>query len=186
MQATRLGSVKKKILLLLKAGLVLYCAGQSARKQNLVYKWVANEWREINRISLKQSLDSLYQARLIEIKANKDGTFTMAVSDDGMKVLERIDLDNLKITPQKTWDRKWRMVLFDVPEKMKKIRNAIRFHLKNLEFVEYQKSVFIIPYPCEKEIKFLAEFHKAFKYVRLVIAEDLDDERKFFKKFKLD
>ena len=54
-------------------------------------------------------------------------------------------------------DGEWRIVIFDIPEKFKKAREALRMKLKELGFLELQKSVFIFPYECEDEINFIVE-----------------------------
>lgn len=180
----RFGSVKKKILLLIYAGVALGAA-KSMGKQWSIIGEVSKEWKKINRISLKRGLDSLYNAKLIDLKP-KGNSFQIILSSEGRKLSAKFNLETLKIEKQKNWDGKWRIVMFDVPEKIKKVRDALRFHFKHIGLVEYQKSVFISPYPCEKEIKFIAEFYKAFPSVRFIIADTISDEKKFMKEFDLE
>jgi phenylacetic acid degradation operon negative regulatory protein len=45
------------------------------------------------------------------------------------------------------WDGKWRMVVFDVPEKMCALRNNLRRHLRSAHFGGLQRSVWISPDP---------------------------------------
>lgn len=91
----------------------------------------------------------------------------------------------MKIQEPKHWDGKWRMVLFDIPSSMKKLRDNFRFHLKRLGFYQYQKSVFIHPYPCQEEIDFLLELYSARRYVRQLVVSEIDNDlhlKKIFKK----
>ena len=53
------------------------------------------------------------------------------------------------------WDGKWRGVIFDIPELSRKDRNFLRRELKWMGFVELQKSVWVVPYDIEKELKTL-------------------------------
>lgn len=62
------------------------------------------------------------------------------------------DLDILK---PKTWDRKWRLIIFDIPDKKKKSREFVRKELKRLGFFKLQESVFIYPFKCKDEIEFI-------------------------------
>lgn len=48
---------------------------------------------------------------------------------------------------EQKWDGKWRLCLFDVPEKDKKLRYAMRRRLKEWGFVMLQKSVWLSPFP---------------------------------------
>ncbi len=180
----RFGSVKKKILLLIYVGVALGAAKSMSKQWNIIYE-VSKEWKKINKISLKRGLDSLYNAKLIDFKPKGNG-FQIILSSEGRKLSKKFNLETLKIKEQKNWDGKWRIVMFDVPEKIKKVRDALRFHFKKIGLVEYQKSVFISPYPCEKEIKFIAEFYKASPSVRFIVADAISDEKKFMKEFDLE
>lgn len=44
---------------------------------------------------------------------------------------------------EKNWDGKWRIVVFDIPEKHKKLRHALRWKLREWEFTFWQKSVWV-------------------------------------------
>jgi DNA-binding transcriptional regulator PaaX len=179
----RMGNLKKKIILLLAAGVTLG-ASRTIGKQIKIFQEVSKEWKVINRDSLKRSLTSLYSAKLISLRPKGD-TFEIILSQDGKKMLAKFNLDEIKIKRLSTWDRRWRIVLFDIPENLKKVRDAIRFHFKKIGLIEYQKSVFISPYPCEKEIKFIAEFYRSHKYIRIITAISIDNELAVKKYFKI-
>ena len=83
------------------------------------------------------------------------------------------------------WDGRWRLVIFDVPEKLRKGRDALREKLKDLGFYELQKSVFIFPYECKNEIDFLIEFFHLRKFVRYGILEKIDNDLHLRKVFGL-
>jgi len=44
------------------------------------------------------------------------------------------------------WDKKWRIVIFDIEEKQKRTREALRYKLRELGFGMIQESVWISPY----------------------------------------
>lgn len=135
-------------------------------------------------MSLRKSLDSLYEAGLIGLKT-KGSSYEIILLNKGKRIVSRFDLDNLKIPAQKNWDKKWRIVMFDVPERLRRVRDSIRFHFKEIGLIEYQKSVFVYPYPCGKEIKFIAEFYHSFQFIKFIVAESISDEKKIMKKFNL-
>ena len=95
------------------------------------------------------------------------------------------NLNEMAIKKPKRWDGKWRIVLFDIPEKIRKTRDIFRHHLNQLEFYEFQKSVFVHPFDCHDEIDYLIEFYNARKFVRFIVAESLDNELHLKKKFNL-
>jgi len=84
----------------------------------------------------------------------------LILTDKGIKRLSKLSIHALNIKKPKSWDGKWRMVMFDVPEQMRWSRNQIRNILKRLRFEAIQKSVFIHPYPCEDTINFLRTYYK--------------------------
>ncbi|PIW92928.1 MAG: hypothetical protein COZ87_04120 [Candidatus Moranbacteria bacterium CG_4_8_14_3_um_filter_43_15] len=81
---------------------------------------------------------------------------------------------------------KWRLVLFDIPEKNRLFRDILRGHLQTLKFLKLQYSVFISPHPFEKPILELISLYSAQPYVRVVTATNIDNEtvikRHFFKR----
>jgi len=46
-------------------------------------------------------------------------------------------------TPDRAWDRKWRLVLFDIPEDKRRIRNQFTAALKEMGFAKIQNSVYL-------------------------------------------
>jgi DNA-binding transcriptional regulator PaaX len=49
----------------------------------------------------------------------------------------------------KRWDGRWRVVLFDIPERRRGVRNRLRMFMQEFGFVRLQDSVWIYPYDCE-------------------------------------
>lgn len=50
------------------------------------------------------------------------------------------------------WDGLWRIVLFDIAEEQRKVRDNIRRKLKNLGFAMFQKSVWMTPFDVAEEV----------------------------------
>jgi len=71
----------------------------------------------------------------------------------------------------KKWDKKWRVVIFDIPKEFDKKRDIFRGKLKELGFYMLQKSVFIFPYSCENELKDLCSMIGIEDYVDILVAE---------------
>lgn len=177
-------ALQKKILLLLSAGIALGLTRNPDQYFRIVRE-VGKEWGEINRSSLNRAIYTLYESRLVSTKDNHDGTLTLMLSKEGKQLALTYDIDNIEIETPAHWDTKWRIVMFDVPEKYKKIRDTLRMHFKNMGFYEFQKSVFVHPYPCAKEIEYIVEFYQARKYIRFILATDIDNGLELKKHFHL-
>ena len=94
-------------------------------------------------------------------------------------------IDDLKIKKPKKWDRKWRVLIFDIAQLKKIYREALRGKLKVLGFYQLQKSVWVHPFDCKAEIKMLKDFFGlSDREIRLIVAENIGEYgeiKKFFK-----
>ena len=83
----------------------------------------------------------------------------------------------MKINIPPKWDGYWRIVIFDIPEKFKKARNALGKKIKDLGLFPLQKSVFVYPFDCKDEINFVSEFFRVGKFTQYIVAKELDGEK---------
>lgn len=182
MKAKKVGSIQKKILLLLFGGIAL-SATCSARKQWHIVKGISEGLKEIDQQAIDRAVGSLVKTKLIKEKHDRSGTITLVLNDCGKERVSTFNLENIKINRPKSWDGKWRIVIFDIPHYLKKTRESLRLLFKKIGFYPLQKSVFIYPFDCQKEIEFITEYHRANKFIRFIIADSVDNEsflRKYF------
>ena len=81
------------------------------------------------------------------------------------------------------WDGLWRIIIFDISEDKKTDREALRQKLKRFGFYHLQKSVFVFPYDCEKEITALADFFLANDSIEYITAKTLGSKEVAIKIF---
>lgn len=127
------------------------------------------DWRRDN---VRDAIARLRRRRYVKL-IERGGESYLVVSKYGQECLRRFDFDNINIKKPWRWDKKWRLVIFDIPERLKKRREAIRYKLNSIGFIPIQKSVFVHPYPCEDEIDFLCNFLSIQRYVYCLKAESL-------------
>ena len=65
------------------------------------------------------------------------------------------------------WDGKWRMVVFDIPEEQNAKRDFLRRLLKANNFHQLQASVYINPYPLNREAIRYLQATKLYHYIRI-------------------
>ncbi len=178
------GNTKEKILLLLAAGAALLLA-RTPKNYFKVLDTAHREFIKINRRRLLRLVHEFYNERLVDFREDAKGIVTVKLIEDGQRQVLRYEFDAMTIDRPRRWDKKWRLVIFDVPDKKKKAREALREKLKELGFHQLQKSVFVFPYPCDKEINFVVEVFEVRPYVRLIEATRITNEADLKLKFDL-
>jgi DNA-binding PadR family transcriptional regulator len=108
------------------------------------------------------------------------------LTEKGKKMAGWLQIDALKINRPKKWDKKWRIVIFDISQLKKFYREAFRGKLKELGFYPLQKSVWIFPFDCRDEIELLREFFGlSQKEMRLIVAQDIGPDDWLKRNFKI-
>ena len=92
-----------------------------------------------------------------------------------------------KLVPKKPrrWDKKWRMLIFDIPESRRRVRTHIRTSLINMGFYRLQDSVWVYPYDAEDLIMLLKADFKIGKDVLYVVAYAIEYDRPLRQHFGL-
>ena len=103
----------------------------------------------------------------------------------GEQRFRKIFIDEVIIKKPKKWDGRWHLVMYDLPIRFKRARDAFRWKLKDLGFFQFQKSAWIYPYPCEGEVLFVADFFGVRKYIQILEVTDILDDQKVKAHFML-
>lgn len=130
-------------------------------------------WNKIKHQRIHEAIRRLNKKRLVELE-QKDNELYLKITENGKTLIKNFDYDNIKLPHYKKWDKRWRMVIFDVPEKKNKERRALSLKLKDLGFYPLQESVYIYPYDCQNEIDFICSFLSIDRYVNYCVLETLD------------
>jgi len=117
---------------------------------------------------------------------NRGGQLYIALTEEGKKKAGKYQIDDLEIKKPEKWDGKWRIMIFDIHDKQKIKREALRGKIKELGMFQLQKSVWIYPYDFFKEIKMLRDFFGLTKdEMKIIIASVVEDDIKLKEFFKL-
>ncbi len=134
--------------------------------------------------SVYSTFKRIQKQRLVDVKEKGNKTI-ITITEEGKKKFLSYNFDDMQITKPQKWDKKWRIVGFDIPEKRKQAREALRSKLEELGFLRMQKSFFIHPYDCKKEIEFIGEFFQIHRHITFIEATSISNENYFKYKFKL-
>lgn len=94
-------------------------------------------------------------------------------------------IQSIRKVARREWDGKWRLALFDIPEKGRWQRDTIRWTLKCAGFQQLQKSVYVYPHEIPAEV---IEYLKAaglLSFIRFARIDKIDDEKDLQKVFKV-
>jgi len=138
-----------------------------------------NEWtnenkkrreRERSRKRFSQIIKNLKNKGYLNVKDIKNRGAILITS----KGMENIFDTRLKMGDKnKRLDKKWQMILFDIPETIKKNRDLFRKQLKYLGYQNLQKSVWVCPYDVLKVTQKLIQNYKLDRFVRLLLVEEI-------------
>lgn len=99
------------------------------------------------------------------------------LTPDGEKLLHRWQFADFRLQKPKRWDKKWRVIIFDIPEKKKHIRNQITMLFRQAGFWRLQDSVWVYPYDCEDVVTLLKTDFNIGKYLLYLIVDELENDK---------
>ncbi len=178
----RRGEITRDILRLIGAGVVLGTAVVAPNVVQVLDVFDPKGRAQRNKIwKAIKYLESQERIRITE----EDGERRLSLTNRGKVALHELSIDELSVQHPRMWDRKWRIVMFDIP--MYKSRNRIPFRekIQDLGFAMYQKSVWVYPYECREEVLMVAEHYEVREYIRYMTVEEMSNMREFVKKFDL-
>lgn len=152
-----------------------------------VIKFILEEKKKnVRQSEIKRRLKQMEKREILYIE-EKNGETYVYLKDKGKIELVKHSIRLLLVfkKKKKKWDGRWFIVFFDVPENERIKRDYLRKLLKYLGFYQYQKSVYIFPYECEKEIFLIKKIIEGAKYMKYIIAEKIEEEEKIKRFFNI-
>lgn len=134
------------------------------------------EWDKFNLPRLKFILKRLHRQKIIQIAQENNYSIVKLTEKGNLRIL-KYKLEEMTIQKTQKWDGRWRMVLYDIKKFKRREQEAIRRILNRLKFLQLQKSVYLTPYQCEKEIIFLREYFGVGTEVLYVIVQKIENEK---------
>ena len=124
-------------------------------RTNLNY---SNLYKTVRQLRIKGYLETPREGRKILLKLTN-------------KAKEELILK--KLLEGKSWDGKWRIVIFDIPEKQRKVRNSLRNKLREWQFEQLQKSVWVGKKDVSAEIKKFINYLNISQWVQVFVADKI-------------
>lgn len=121
---------------------------------------------------INRARDRLLRQGLLE---RKDGFLRLTLK--GQRALRQMEVSGFGIVKTKRWDHKWRVLIFDIPEYRKGLRDKIRRTLHAIGFVRLQDSVWVYPHDCEDLVALLKADFKVGKDMLYMIVQELEGDK---------
>jgi hypothetical protein len=186
-QKHRRGELAKGLLLMIAAGVAIPAAFLIPNIP-IAMKPLLRALLKKNRVTrtktLTRSITYLKRNRLVSVAYN-GGQQILTLTENGRKRVLKFNADRMAIRKPRRWDGYWRIVIFDIPEKRRRGREALRNKLKQLGFYQLQKSCFVHPFDCKSEIDFVSELFEVSPYVNFILAKEIEGQTLLRKLFGL-
>ena len=140
----------------------------------------------IGRSGRKEEIIARSRKRLIQcglLKYTPQGF--LKLTEKGEAKLRQLELRDYHLMKPKKWDKKWRVLIFDIKEERKTIRDKIRRTLSAIGFIHLQDSVWVYPYDCEDLITLIKADFKIGKDLLYLIVDTIENDRLLKKEFGL-
>jgi len=176
-------NLAEKILLHL-ANCLDFGASYTFQKKTGISGNIFRDLAGIKTNDFRDSITELKKSQFVEKKRQYDGSILVSLTERGR--LRALNIKFKELGRKKgQWDNRWRLIAFDIPEELRKGRNALRYKMKTAGFYELQKSLFLYPYDCKKEVGDLVKLFRLEKYVRFATSDFIDIQDQLKHHFKL-
>lgn len=132
---------------------------------------------DANRAKIQNKFYYLKKRGLVNVEYRGNQIY-ISLTDEGKKRAGKYKIDDLKIKTAENWDKKWRVLIFDVEENYRIKREALRGKIKELGLYQLQKSVWVCPYEFKKEMSILRDFFGLEKGdMKVITAVEIEDDQ---------
>jgi len=114
----------------------------------------------------------------------EDGKRYARITEKGEQMLQ-FETEKAAMAKKRRWDRRWRVVIFDIPERRKSVRSKLRRYMQEYGFVRLQDSVWVYPHDCEDLIALVKANFRIGADVLYLIVEQLEHDKHLREHFAL-
>lgn len=173
-----LGKIKlptRQILLYLIDGLIKI--HEPFDRHGLYRKYIHEyySWRDLDKKKFRDDMKRLQRQGLIDLYL-KDNVGMVELTGKGQEKLKIILAQDYKYITPKNWDKKWRIVIFDIPDTKKKNRELFRNKLKEIGFLKIQESVYVYPFDSKETIDYFKYLLNIGPFVQYIVAETIESQ----------
>lgn len=174
-------SIQRAMLTAAKTGLLIGIAMTAPNVIGAMKKIGIVDFDSADASSIARARTRMLRTGLLE--KNRQGF--LCLSEKGRLQLRRmVERERVQEKPRK-WDKRWRVLIFDIPEYRKSTRVKLRRTLHTVGFMRLQDSVWIYPYDCENFVALLKADFKIGKDVLYMIVDEVENDARIRAQFGL-
>ncbi len=143
-----------------------------------------NHQKPITKKVMDQTLRRLIKRGIVQMVVGPHG-WRVALTKRGMEEWFSYACGKRALKRPRRWDKKWRLLIFDIPERRGFLRRKIRRLLLDFGFVRLQDSVWVYPFECQEVLELLRAHHGIRHDALYVRVEHLDKDHRLKEHFKL-
>ncbi len=128
--------------------------------------------------SRQASIINRARERLIKrgfLKRSRGGF--LELTSKGREAYLRIQAEESLKKRSRRWDGRWRLLIFDIPERFRRTRDTVRHALQRSGFYRLQDSAWVYPHDCEDFIAFLKADLKVGRNVLYLVVEEMEGSK---------
>jgi len=181
------GLIGKALLGTVAVAGVLVVAGAAPNIFQVVKLFEKKHGRKYQRYQsatlVRKEITKLVRKKLIVV-FEKKGELVMRLTEKGRQELLRYQLKEKRLE-KRSWDKKWRLIIFDIEETKRARRDGLRQQMHSFGFAKLQDSVWVYPYECEEVISLLKAQYHIGKELLYIVAGEIEGDEQLKKKFSL-
>lgn len=170
LRRSKKGEVEKVILKTIAAVGVLSVAVLAPNALKMLGLKKVSEWGR-KKEGIKAARKRLVDKGLLAYKNNY-----LELTKKGEAKLRQLELHDFKYKKSQKWDGKWRILIFDIPEDNRQLRDKIRTTLQLIGFTKLQQSVWVYPFDCEDLITLLKADFRVGRDLLYLIVDSIEND----------
>ncbi|MBI2025432.1 CRISPR-associated endonuclease Cas2 [Candidatus Kaiserbacteria bacterium] len=179
----RLGAFQAAALAVVAIGVVVFIAATAPNVAQLLKYFPGYKKGARFNFQVKSALSRLAAKGLVVFIEKGDKRYAR-ITESGKHMLD-LETARMQIGKKKRWDRRWRLVIFDIPERRRSVRIRLRKFMASCGFERLQDSVWAYPYDCEDLIALVkAEFRIGADALYLIV-EQMEHDKHLREHFHL-
>ena len=181
----RKGQLMMQILAILAIGISIPAVALIAPNAPIAVYYIRKIIRRLktDKKGFIKSIKALKKQNLITIKHKGDNA-VIEITEKGKKKILSYSIDLIQLPKKLKWDGYWRVIIFDIPNKLNQARRALSSTLRNLKCYQLQKSVYIYPFEIKDEIDFISSLFGVYEYIVYIKAKEIEGEEIVYEYFR--